>query len=83
MKMTYKRILIPNKENHKIDIPSRFFGKRVEIIVKELDSFTAGVHPTPPIGKRISLEELFEDFGANPGFPSIDEIISKAWPSKW
>jgi hypothetical protein len=80
--MTYKRILIPSKENHKIDIPGRFFGKRVEIIVKELDGFTADVPPIPPIGKRISLEELFEDFGANPNFSSIDEIRAKAWPSK-
>ena len=80
--MTYKRILIPNKENHKIDIPSRSFGKRVEIIVKELDGFTADIHPTPPVGKRTFPEELFEDFGAAPNFPSIDEIRSKAWPSK-
>lgn len=80
--MTYKRVLIPNKENHKIGIPSRFFGKRVEIIVKELDGFTADLHPTPPVGKRISLEELFEDFGANPDFPSNDEIRTKVWHSK-
>ncbi|MDB5091051.1 MAG: hypothetical protein JWR09_5045 [Mucilaginibacter sp.] len=81
--MVYKQTFIPDKKNHSIEMPERFFGKKVEVIVVELGNAGDVSHPSPPVGKKISVNELFEDFGANPDFPSIDEIRKKAWPSKW
>jgi hypothetical protein len=78
--MVYKQVLIPDKQNHSIEMPERFFGKKVEVIVMELDSST---YSGLPKGKEISVQELFENFGDAPDFPSIDEIRAKAWPSKW
>jgi len=47
------------------------------------DLNAGGTHPTPPKGKKVSSKELLETFGANPDFPSIEEIRSNTWPSKW
>lgn len=80
--MTYKQILIPDKKNHTIEMPEQFFGKKVEVSVVEL-SDSAMVNPVPPPGKEILVNELFENFGAAPDFPSAEEIRDKAWPSKW
>ncbi|HEY5327102.1 MAG TPA: hypothetical protein VIJ27_08880 [Mucilaginibacter sp.] len=79
----YKQVLIPDKKNHTIEMPEQFFGKKVEVTVVELGDSLKVAHPMPPPGKKISVNELFKKFGANPGFPSTDEIRAKAWPSKW
>jgi hypothetical protein len=79
----YKQIFVPNKHNHTIEMPEHFFGKKVEVTVVELSNSAKGEHPIPPPGKKTHVNELFENFGANPDFPSIDEIRAKAWPSKW
>ncbi len=79
----YKQTLVPDKKNHTIEMPERFFGKKVEVIVVEVNDHRSDSHPTPPQGKKIAAEELFKDFGSAPDFPSIDEVRSKAWPSKW
>jgi hypothetical protein len=81
--MIYKRTLIPNAGNHTIKIPRKFFGKKVEVTVVELGNYTKDKNPSPPSGKKISINELFENFGAAPDFPSVDRIRDKAWPSKW
>ncbi|MDB4920019.1 hypothetical protein [Mucilaginibacter sp.] len=81
--MIYKQTLVPDKKNHSIEMPEQFFGKKVEVIVVELGNANQNEHPAPPVGKKISVNELFESFGAAPDFPSIDEIKDKAWPSKW
>ncbi|HEY8781135.1 MAG TPA: hypothetical protein VIM16_05945 [Mucilaginibacter sp.] len=81
--MTFKQVLIPNKKNHTIEMPEQFFGKKVEVIVIELGDSSKDAHPAPPPGKKISVNELFENFGAAPGFPSTEEIRVKAWPTKW
>jgi hypothetical protein len=81
--MVYKQVLVPDKKNHSIEMPEQFFGKKVEVIVVELSDSNKGAHPVPPIGKEISVNELFENFGDAPDFPRIDEIRTKAWPSKW
>jgi len=81
--MVYKQILFPDKKNHSIEMPEQFFGKKVEVIVVELNNVTKDEHPGPPPGKEVSVNELFENFGAAPDFPSADEIRAKAWPSKW
>jgi hypothetical protein len=81
--MTYKQVLVPDKKNHTIEMPEQFFGKKVEVTVVELGDSQKDTHPVPPPGKKVSVNELFENFGADPGFPSIDEIRERAWPSKW
>jgi hypothetical protein len=81
--MVYRQTFVPGKKNHTIEIPERFFGKKIEVIVVELESADTSSYPSPPIGKKVSVTELFEGFGANQDFPSIDKIRAKAWPSKW
>src|SRR4051812_19011888 len=72
-KMVFKQILVPDKNNHTIEMPEEFFGKKVEVIVVELDDPNKSKHPIPPKGKKTSPDELFENFGANPDFPSVEE----------
>jgi hypothetical protein len=79
----YKQVLIPDKKNHSIEMPEKFFGKKVEVTVKEIGEPALPAHPTPPAGKKINVHELFESFGDAPDFPTIEEIRDKAWPSKW
>jgi hypothetical protein len=79
--MIYKQTLIPDKKNHSVEMPEEFFGKKVEVIIMEIDSSIT--HPALPPGKKVSKNELFESFGLAPDFPSVDEIRDKAWPSKW
>jgi hypothetical protein len=81
--MTYKQILVPDKKNHTIEMPEEFFGKKVEITVVEIVSSTSNTYPVAPLGKKVKADELFESFGKAPDFPSVEEIRSKAWPSKW
>ncbi|HWZ16691.1 MAG TPA: hypothetical protein VNW95_15735 [Mucilaginibacter sp.] len=81
--MMYKQILVPDKKNHSIEMPEKFFGKKVEVIVVELADAPTDAQPIPPPGKKVAVDELFENFGTAPDFPSGDEIRSKAWPSKW
>jgi hypothetical protein len=77
----YKQVLIPDKKNHSIEMPEQFFGKKVEVIVVEIDD--NGDNPAPPAGKKTTINELLESFGAAPDFPTTDEIRAKAWASKW
>jgi hypothetical protein len=79
----YKQVLTPDKNNHSIEMPEQFFGKKVEVIVVELNDITKNEKPVPPPGKEVSVNDLFSNFGAAPDFPSLEEIRTKAWPSKW
>jgi hypothetical protein len=68
----YKQILVPDKKNHSIEMPEKFFGKKVEVIVVELADATTDAQPIPPPGKNVAVDELFENFGAAPDFPSAE-----------
>ena len=81
--MVYKQFLVPDKKNHSIEVPEEFYGKSVEVTVVEIDRSDKNSHPMPPQGRKTSVNELFENFGANPDFPTTEEIRTKAWPSKW
>jgi hypothetical protein len=82
--MVYRKTLVPDKENHSIEMPEQFFGRKVEVIVMDVTANTAAdKSPTPPTGKTVSVNDLFKDFGTAPDFPSIEEIRTKSWPSKW
>lgn len=79
----YKQTIIPDKNNHSVELPERFYGKKVEVIILEVEEEMTDLHPNLPEGKIVSLDQLFETFGSDPDFPSIEKIRSKAWPSKW
>ncbi len=80
----YRQIITPDEHNHSIDLPKKFFGKKVEVIMMELGDTPADTSkPKPPAGKKVTTAELLETFGAGSGFPSIEEIRSTAWPEKW
>lgn len=80
----YRQVITPDKNNHSIELPKKFFGKKVEVIMVEMgDSESLATRPSPPPGKKIPASELLETFGDDPGFPSAEELRSKAWPSKW
>lgn len=81
--MVYRQVLVPDKKNHSIEMPEQFYGQKVEVIVTTVTDQATETRALPPQGKNISVNELFEDFGTAPDFPSVDEIRSKAWPSKW
>ena len=68
--MTFKQVLIPDKKNHTIEMPEQFYGKKVEVTVVELDDSDKGLLPIPPPGKKTAVNDLFENFGANPDFPN-------------
>jgi hypothetical protein len=80
---TYKKVFTPDGNNHSVDIPKRFYGKKIQIIVQEIDNVSFGNAPIPPPGKKVSVTGLFKYFGEAPSFPPAEEIRAKAWPSKW
>ena len=64
--MIFKQILTPDKKNHTIEMPEQFYGKKVEVIVVEVDSFAAINKPVPPNGKKVTANQLLESFGTAP-----------------
>lgn len=81
--MKFKQIFVPDQQNHFFEMPKEFYGKKVEVSIVELNNKSENESPLPPIGKKVSVEELFETFGAASDFPTAEEIRSRAWPSKW
>jgi hypothetical protein len=79
----YKQVLTPNKKNHSFEMPEQFYGKKVEVIVVEVTNTTTESNPVPPFAEKVAVTELFESFGKAPDFASVEEIRTKAWPSKW
>ncbi len=79
----YKQVLTPDEKNHSFEMPKKFFGKKVEVIVMEISDSSLQSHPNLPKGKKVNVNELFENFGDAPDFPSVNDIRTKAWPSKW
>jgi hypothetical protein len=81
--MVYKQVLFPDKKNHSVEMPERFFGKKVEVTVVEIESNSNFNHPVPPAGNPTDANSLFENFGHAPDFPSADTTRQQTWPSKW
>ncbi len=81
--MIFKQIVFPDKDNHSIEMPEQFYGKKIEVSIVEVNSDLKSSTPLPPAGKKTTITKLLADFGANPNFPSAEEIRDKAWPSKW
>jgi hypothetical protein len=71
----YRQIITPSKKNHSINLPEELFGKKIEVIMIEIgDTDISGTHPLPPAGKKTSVSELLETFGADPNFPATDRL---------
>ena len=82
--MVFKQTLIPDKENHSIEMPKEFYGKKVEVMIAEVaNEDEVKFRPLPPPGKKVSGKQLLKYFGVAPDFPTQEEIRAKAWPSKW
>ncbi len=79
----YRAIITPTEKEHTIDLPKQFFGKKVEVIVVEMEGSATTENHAPPQGRKVSFDMLFQSFGMAPDFPTLEEIRSKAWPSKW
>lgn len=75
----YRQIIIPTPDNHTIELPNALFGKKVEVTMVEVGQPKAILSK----GKPVSLEKIFETFGADPEFPTLDELRKKAWPDRW
>ena len=58
-------------------MPEQFFGKKVEVTVVEVEGSDKNSRPVPPQGKKTSINKLLENFGANPDFPTTEEIRAK------
>ncbi|MEX8547468.1 MAG: hypothetical protein V5804_07685 [Mucilaginibacter sp.] len=80
----YKHTFVPDKKNHSINLPEEFYGKKVEVIVIEVEEETF-IKPVAklPKGKKVAVDQLLETFGSDLNFPSIEEIRNNFWPSKW
>ena len=79
----YRTVITPTENDHTLELPKEFFGKEVEVTISQTRASSVKIIAEPPSGKKISLNQLFEDFGSRPDFPNIEEIRSNAWPSKW
>jgi len=73
----YRQIITPDKKNHIIELPEKFFGKKVEVIAFEVEE-TESIS----IKKQPSQNNFLKDIDFIPDFPSVKEIRSDAWPEK-
>lgn len=74
----FREVITPSADNHNIELPKKFFGKKVEVFAFELDE---------PVKKkrrkRTSKNAIKQLVGAFTDFPSLDTIRKKAWPERW
>jgi len=68
--MVHREILIPDKENHSVEMPEQFYGRKVVVIIMDVAADSSvNKFPVPPVGKVVSMSDLFEYFGAAPDSP--------------
>lgn len=75
----YKEILIPTARAHTVKVPKGFYGKKVEVIVKEVSEPSAKKSSLPA---NLKNKKFWEDIPYNSSFPSLTEIRMLAWPEK-
>jgi hypothetical protein len=73
----YRAVLTPTEKEHTIDLPEKFFGKKVEVLINEI--FFSDSSPLP---SDLKNKAFWEDIEYNPDFPSVEEIRQTAWPKK-
>ncbi len=72
----FREIITPSEKNHSIELPEKFFGKKIEVFAIEVGAKNKR-------RKKSSKDALSLLVGAFPNFPSVEKIRSKAWPAKW
>ncbi len=78
----YRRVIIPTDKEHSIELPENFYGKQVEITVKEVVTKTSKATSAKKLPGRLKDKAFWATIEYNPGFPSVEEIRQIAWPKK-
>lgn len=73
----YRAVITPTEKEHTLDLPKKFFGKKVEVLVNEIGRVTDA-----PLPIDLKDKAFWEDIEYNPDFPSVEEIRQTAWPKK-
>lgn len=82
------RISLCKRKYHGINIESDNSDKMAKILalahklgisVIQKKNISKNVKAIPPKGKVVSVNELLETFGKDPGFPSTEEICTQTW----
>jgi len=74
----YRQIIIPTEKNHTISLPEHLYGKQVEVIVREMEE----KKNEPALPPGLKNNEFWNDIFFDPAFPSLEEIRTRAWPSR-
>jgi len=67
----FRQVIAPTAQNHTIELPVEFYGKKVEITTVDSSNPQPGA-----IGFLSDIEPI-------PDFPSIESIRKEAWPDRW
>ena len=67
----FRQVFIPTAQNHTIDLPAEFYGKKVEITAVDISNMVQG------------NVDFLSDIEPIPDFPSIESIRKEAWPKQW
>jgi hypothetical protein len=81
LKSSDMRITItPNEENHTIELDKAWYGKELEIEIKEK---SIKEKPQLPPSNPIDAKILLKNAGLGKDFPTIEELRKRTAPDKW
>jgi hypothetical protein len=78
----YKEIIIPNDQNHTIEIPKELYGKKIEVVINEISNSTDRAMAAPILPDQIKDKSFWNNLPYVPDFPSQEEIRKQAWPNR-
>ena len=70
----YRTIITPTEQEHTLDLPEKFFGKKIEVLIHEVAS--------AELPGDLKDKAFWQDIEFNPDFPSVEEIRQTAWPKR-
>lgn len=73
----YRTIITPTEKEHTLELPKKFFGKKVEVLVNEIAESDITSLPS-----ALKNKAFWEDIEFNPDFPSVEEIRKITWPKQ-
>lgn len=79
MAAKYRQVLVPTKKKHSIELPEYLYGKKVEVVVREI-GLPNGFRTELP--KDLKDKAFWEGIEFNPDFPSLEEIRTTSWPTR-
>jgi hypothetical protein len=79
MAAQYRKVLVPTKKKHSIELPEYLFGKKVEVVASEIGLPNGSETELP---KDLKNKKFWEEIDFNPNFPSLEEIRSASWPRR-